>query len=97
MKGCTRRRRTGFAWVLPGRCPVTRLPRRDHSTRSCLLTADAVVGDECGEDDAAEEGQRVLVVAGRDATPVLEPVEATLNSVAVTVGLGVEGWWSATA
>jgi hypothetical protein len=36
-------------------------------TRSCLLTADAVVGDECGEDDAAEVGQRVLVVAGRDA------------------------------
>ncbi len=44
-----------------------------------------------GEHDTAEVGQGVLVVSARDATPLLEPVEAALDGVAVAVQLGVEG------
>jgi hypothetical protein len=52
-------------------------------SRSCLLIADAVVGDHRGEEYAAEVGQGVLVVAGGDAAPVFEAVEAALDGVAV--------------
>jgi hypothetical protein len=44
--------------------------------RACLFIPDAVVGDPRGEEYAAEQGQGVLVVAGGDAPPVLEAVEA---------------------
>jgi len=61
---------------------------------ACLLTADAVVDDDRGQGDAAEVGQCVLVVAGGDAAPLFEPVEAAFDGVAVAVGLGVEGGWA---
>jgi len=63
-------------------------------TRACLLIADAVVDDDRGQGDAAEVGQGVFVVAGGDAAPLLEPVEAAFDGVAVAVGLGVEGGWA---
>jgi hypothetical protein len=56
--------------------------------RACLLIPDAVVGDHRGEEYAAEEGQGVLVVAGGDAAPVLEAVEAALDGVAVAAAPG---------
>jgi len=63
-------------------------------TRACLRIADAVVDDDGGQGDAAEVGQGVFVVAGGDAAPLIEPVEAAFDGVAVAVGLGVEGWWA---
>ena len=44
--------------------------------------AHAGVNDCTGQQDAAEVGQGVFVVAGRDAAPLLEPVEAALDGVA---------------
>ena len=46
--------------------------------------------------EAAEEGQRVLVIAGGDAAPLFEPVEAAFNGVALLVDFAVEGRWSTT-
>ena len=43
--------------------------------------AHAGVNDCTGQQDAAEVGQGVFVVAGRDAAPLLEPVEAALDGV----------------
>jgi hypothetical protein len=62
--------------------------------RACLLIADAVVGDDRGEEYAAEVGQGVLVVAGGDAAPVLEAVEAAFDCVAVAVDVWVEALWA---
>ena len=67
-----------------------------NAARACLLTADAVVDHDGGESDAAEVGQRVLVVAGRDSAPLLESVEPALDAVAVSVHAGVESWWPPT-
>jgi hypothetical protein len=36
-----------------------------------------------------------LLVAGGDAAPLLEAVDAPLDCVALPVRLAVEGWWSA--
>lgn len=36
-----------------------------------------------------------LVVAGGDASPLLQAVEAPFHDVAVCVCLAVEGWWAA--
>ena len=52
--------------------------------------AHAGVDDCTGQQDAAEVGQGVLVVAGRDAAPLFEPVEAALDGVAQPVECGVE-------
>ncbi len=49
---------------------------------SRLGGADAGVNDGAGQENAAEVGQGVFVVAGRDAAPLLEPVEAALDGVA---------------
>ena len=49
-----------------------------------------------GEDHAASVGMGVLVVAGGQAAPVLEPVEGAFDDVAVLVVLGVEVQRSAT-
>ena len=68
--------------------------RRCGWTRACLLIADSVVDDDGGQGDAAEIGQCVLVVASSDAAPLLEPVEAAFDGVAVAIELGVEGWWA---
>jgi len=57
----------------------------------------AVVDDGRGEEHSTEVGQGVLVVAGSDAAPVLDPVEAAFDGVAVPVGVGVEAGWPATA
>src|SRR5215207_3370224 len=62
------------------------------TTRACLLNARwslAVLQDR-SEEQAAEEGQGVLVVTGGDPTPLLEPPEATFDGVALSVGAGVE-------
>ncbi len=64
------------------------------TTRACLLIADAVVDDDRGEGDAAKVGQGILVIAGGDPTPLLEPVEPAFDGVAVAVQPGVEGRWS---
>jgi hypothetical protein len=52
--------------------------------------AHACVDDGAGQYDAAEVGQGVLVVAGGDATPLLESVEAAFDGVAQCVERGVE-------
>ena len=44
-----------------------------------------------GEVEAAEVVEGGLVVAGGDATPVLDAVEGPLDDVAVAVAVGVEG------
>jgi len=49
------------------------------------------VDDDGGQGDAAEVGQGV---AGGDAAPLLEPVEAAFDGVAVAIELGVEGGWA---
>jgi hypothetical protein len=46
--------------------------------------------DGGGEEDAAGVGAGVFVVAGGDATPLLEPAEAALDGVALLVAFGVE-------
>jgi hypothetical protein len=55
---------------------------------------DAVVGDDGGEGDSAEECQGVLVVAGGHASPVFEAVETSLDGVALPVGGRVEAVWA---
>jgi hypothetical protein len=54
-------------------------------------------GEDCGEDDSASVGESELVVAGGQATPLLEGVEGSFDDVAALVGVGVEGGWSAAA
>ena len=68
------------------------------ATRGCLLILDggASPHDRCGQQNAAEEGQRVFVVAGGHSAPLLEPVEAAFNGVALLVDCGVEQGWAAT-
>lgn len=79
----------------PGATVLTVVPCGVSSrARSCLLTPYAVVDDQCGQGDAAEVGQGVFVVAGSDAAPVFESVEAALDGVAVSVQVRVEPWWS---
>ena len=58
-------------------------------TRACLLT-ESGVDDDGGEEYPAEVGAGVLVIAGGDATPLLESAEAALDGVALPVELGVE-------
>src|SRR6476620_12408101 len=66
--------------------------------RACLLILDggASPHDRCGQENAAEEGQRIFVVAGGHSAPLLEPVEAAFNGVALLVDCGVEQGWAAT-
>jgi hypothetical protein len=64
----------------------------DDRPRACLLDADAVVGDDGGEDDASEVGDGVFVVAAGDAVPLLEAPEAAFDAVAFFVRVGVEVW-----
>lgn len=66
-----------------------------QSARACLLIPYAVVNEERCEYDATEVGQGVFVVSGGDTAPLLEPVEAALDGVAVAVQLGIEGRWPA--
>jgi hypothetical protein len=47
--------------------------------------------DQTGEEYSAAVVAGGLVVAGGDRSPLLEPVEATLDDVALLVELGVEG------
>jgi hypothetical protein len=47
-----------------------------------------------GQSDAAEEGESVFVVAGRDAAPLLEAEVAAFDGVAFGVGGLVESGWS---
>jgi hypothetical protein len=67
-------------------------------TRACLLILDGSASshDRCGQEYAAEEGQGVFVVAGGYSAPLLEPVEAAFNGVALLVDCGVERGWAAT-
>lgn len=67
--------RTSSAWTTARR--VRRLGRVSQ-----FSGAHAGVNDCTGQQDAAEVGQGVFVVAGRDAAPLLEPVEAALDGVA---------------
>jgi len=43
-----------------------------------------------GEDDSASVDEGVFVIAGREASPVLEVVEGAFDDVAVLVVVGVE-------
>jgi hypothetical protein len=65
-------------------------PRPGLGRVSQFSGADAGVNDCTGQEDAAEVGQGVFVVAGRDAAPLLEPVEAAFDGVAQPVDSGVE-------
>jgi len=60
---------------------ITSEPLRDLGRVSQFSGAHAGVNDCTGQQDAAEVGQGVFVVAGRDAAPLLEPVEAALDGV----------------
>lgn len=53
------------------------------------------VGDEAGEEDAAEVGGGVFVVAGCDVAPLLEPVESAFDGVALAIAVGIESRWPA--
>src|SRR5690606_38827237 len=64
--------------------------------RACLLTLGSVSQDDETEDDAAEAGHCVLVVAGGQSAPLLAPVEGSLDGVAFLVRGGVEAWRSPT-
>lgn len=55
----------------------------------------AVVCDERCEEDSAEVGRGVFVVAGRDAAPLLESVESPFDGVALSIERGIERWRSA--
>jgi hypothetical protein len=57
------------------------------ATRACLLFADTMMNGERAEEYATEEGGGVLVVAGGDATPLLEAPETTLDGVAFAVAV----------
>jgi hypothetical protein len=54
-------------------------------------------GEDGVEDDAAAIGQGVLVVAGCQAAPLLDDVDASLDDVAALVLERVVGDWSAAA
>ena len=54
-----------------------------------ILDGGASPHDLCGQENAAEEGQRVFVVAGGHSAPLLEPVEAAFNGVALLVDCGL--------
>ncbi len=49
------------------------------------------------EGEAAEVGSGVLVVPGRDRSPLLEPAEASFDDIAVAVAVGGELWGSPSA
>jgi len=46
---------------------------------------------------AAKECQSVLIVAGSDATPMLEAGVPTFHGVAELVVLGMKTWWPTTS
>ena len=76
----------------PQRRPVLHLPRACLLIPNCRARPD----DRRGEENAAEKANSVLVVARGYAAPLLEPVEAALDGVALLVDCGVEGGWAAT-
>ena len=83
------------ARLMPGVQASTPCAHRDVDTCTVAperaATADPVVDDHAGEQDAAEVGSGVLVIAGGDGAPLLEAAEAAFDGVAVLVALGVEG------
>ncbi|SDY91307.1 hypothetical protein SAMN05661080_04996, partial [Modestobacter sp. DSM 44400] len=87
-------------WADQWRPHVPSLPEMRHQlarvARACLLTADAVMDDHAAEEDTAEVGGGVFVVAGGDSAPLLEPAEPAFDGVAVLVELGIAGRWSPT-
>src|SRR5690348_13936752 len=57
----------------------------------------SAAGDDCREDGVCAVYDGVLVVAGGQATPLLEQVEGPLDDVSPLVGLSVELWRTPTA
>src|SRR6266852_7723866 len=62
---------------------------RQSSAR--LQTQSDPPSDDCSESHGCGEVGCELIVAGGDATPILQPAEHALDEIALFVGVGVEG------
>jgi hypothetical protein len=72
--------------------PVVTLGERAGGRSVRCLGRDSLFEPEHdgGENDAPAVDRGVLVVAGRQAAPVLDPVEGSLDDVAILVGVDVK-------
>src|SRR6266851_7835351 len=81
--------------VMGRRIFISRLPASITSARpisgSRLQTQSDPPSDDCSESHGCGEVGCELIVAGGDATPILQPAEHALDEIALFVGVGVEG------